>query len=174
MSFTNTLNVEIYNGQNKMYAYIYSSMYWSLYCILDQSYQWHIFYFFFFLHAFRFKKEQSSTDLKEEQIILCHSPLTPLLPPAHLPPLLAVRLTWILAASRNWMMTLRILKKNCWLEVLLVRRDMEGSCSSRPALIFLGAATTTLALGLYLFYKHLCESQWSTQESEKKPSRFTF
>lgn len=132
------------------------------------------FFIFFFLHAFSFKKEQSSTDLKEKQIILCHSPLTPLLPPAHLPPLLAVRLTWILAASRNWMMTLRILKKNCWLEVLLVRRDMEGSCSSRPALIFLGAATTTLALGLYLFYKHLCESQWSTQESEKKPSRFTF
>lgn len=130
------------------------------------------FFFFFYMHSVLKKNNHLPTQKKNKSF--CHSPLTPLLPPAHLPPLLAVRLTWILAASRNWMMTLRILKKNCWLEVLLVRRDMEGSCSSRPALIFLGAATTTLALGLYLFYKHLCESQWSTQESEKKPSRFTF
>ena len=48
------------------------------------------------------------------------------------------------AASRSWMTTLSMRRKNCWSDILLVRRLMDGSCNSRPRRFgFLGALTTT-------------------------------
>ena len=48
------------------------------------------------------------------------------------------------AASLSCMMTFRIRSRKCWLAFLLVSKDMEGTCSSRPPVFtLLGACTTT-------------------------------
>lgn len=49
-----------------------------------------------------------------------------------------------LAASRSCIITLSILSKNCWPDILLVNSDIAGSWSSRPLLRTFGEACSTI------------------------------
>lgn len=57
-------------------------------------------------------------------------------------------------SSRSWMMTCRTRRKKRCVEVLEVRTDMEGSCSSRPpSARFCEATITTLSAVSNLWWK---------------------